>query len=366
MNPEAFDEVRCMTALILLVFAQAAPPPEKPIEERIEAFLKGEDAARKDLLALGAYAIRPLQKARDKSPEKIDAFIFELKKVAAYPKGSEVPDRFTQVAALAMRNQEFGPDTVRVLLSAGVPVFLDKIEASDLRSTKFGFDSVRRPLDAIDQICRQTGLDYGFFHNGIVLGKAERLWPPGPPTKPPELRGDELSRARALVEKLNDDSIEAREAATRDLLKFGPSAVPLLEENLRRKEAEIVARCSALIEKLRPSGRGAFGPAGAGRQKKSAQDERILKQFQDMKVSLDFQNTTLRDMTGYLKEFTGIEFDVQGDAGGPLITLRAKDQALFDLLCLITQTRDLDFVIREGKVLIDTREAIDRIVSGSK
>ena len=350
-----------MTALILIALIQA--PQDIPIEERIEAFIKGDDDVRKYFQALGAYAIRPLLKARDRSPERIDALVLELKKAAAYPSGAVAVARFDGV--ITIRDQELEA-IVPTMQSIGLPIFLDRFRPGDLKSTKVTFENVMVAQAALEQICRQTGLDYGFFHNAIVLGLPERLWPAGPPAKPLELRGEALTQAKSLVEKLNDDAIEAREAATRDLLTVGPSAIPLLEENLRRKESEIVARCSALIEKLRPSGRGAFGPPGAHRQTKTPETGDILKKFQAVKVTLDFQDTSLDNVAGYLKEFTGIGFEVQGATGGKVITLKAKDQVLLDILSLMTQSREMDFMIQEGKVLIDTREAIQKSLNTTK
>jgi hypothetical protein len=80
-----------VTALLLAVFMQA-PPRDSSIQDRIEAFLEGDAAAREDLLKWGRLSIPPLREARDKAPEKIDALVFELKRGLAYPKDSALPD----------------------------------------------------------------------------------------------------------------------------------------------------------------------------------------------------------------------------------------------------------------------------------
>src|SRR6185503_7178942 len=67
---------------MLLLIALLA---QTPVDDHIAAFVKGDAAARAELVKLGAYAIRPLQKAREKAPEKIDALVFDLKKAAAFP-----------------------------------------------------------------------------------------------------------------------------------------------------------------------------------------------------------------------------------------------------------------------------------------
>lgn len=356
-----------MTAFILIAILQAPAAQDPSIEDRIEAFLKGDEASRTVLLKLGAYAIRPLQKAREKDPKKIDALVYELKKAAAHPKGSSAAGALDAKITFRMKDAEF-PGMMNSLLEAtGLPLFFDQLEGPGVKPATVNLELENGPKrELLDQICRQTGLDYGFFHNMIVVSRPDRLWPAGPPPKAAELRGDDLARARKLVEKLGDDAIEARESATRDLLKFGPSVIPVLEANLGRKEAEIVTRCSSMIEKLRVIPRGAFGPSGAERQKKTPDEEKALKQIQVMKMSLSFDKSTLEDMVSFLKEFSGIPIELQGDAGKQVYSIQARDQAMFDLLSLITQSRDLDFAIKDGKVVIDTREAIEKILSEKK
>jgi hypothetical protein len=352
-----------MTALLLLMLIQ-----DRPVEASIEAFLKGDAGARTELLKLGAFAIRPLQKARDKSPGKIDPLVYELKKAAAYPQGSSAAATLDEKIVLRIKDAAF-PEMMPSLLEwTGLPLFFDQLEGAGVRSAKVTLGMEDGPKrDLLDQICRQTGLDYGFFHNAIVISRPDRLWPAGPPPKARELRIEEAATARALVEKLNDDSIEAREAASRDLLKLGPSVIPVLEANLKRKEPEIAARCSALIERLRTIPRGAFGPPEALREKTSGMvDEETLKTLQRMRVNLDFQNCTMEIVAAYLKEFSGIEFEFKGEAGKNALTIRCRDQNLGDLLALITQSRDLDFVIRESKVLIGARADIEKPKPGGK
>ena len=359
-----------MIAIILLGLLQAPAAQETPIEDRIAAFLKGDDAARKELLKLSAYAIRPLQKARDKGPEKIDALVFELKKVAADSRGAGAAESLgRQPWSLELTDATL--DTAITALGplqklAGLRFYVDPVEPPDPKASKITLKPSTTAREILDQICRQAGLDYGFFHNSIVIGRPDRLWPSGPPAKPPELRGEPLAQAKALVEKLNDDAIEARESAMAELLKLGPSVLPVLEANSKRKEAEIVARCSALIQQLQPRPRGAYGPSGAERQKKTPDEEKALKQIQVMRMSLNFDKSTLEDMVSFLKEFSGIPIELRGDAGKQVYSIQARDQAMFDLLSLITQSRDLDFAIKDGKVVIDTREAIDKMIKEAK
>jgi len=357
-----------MTALILLVFAQAAPTQGKPIEERIEAFLKGDDAARAELVKLGAYAIRPLQKARDRAPEEIETLVYELKVAVAHPKCAQVIANLESAKSCGVHIESTDVRTISLMVEgvAGAS-FLDGIERKALSSDAVNLRHIRVPARLIlDDLCRQTGLDYGFFHNTLVVGHPDRLWPSGPPMRLRELSAAEMARARALVEKLDDDAIETRESATVELIKLGPAIVPIVEPNLKRKEAEVVTRCSTVLEKLRTRLRGAFGPAGAERQKKSPEEEKLLVKLRLMTITRDFRESNLADIAECLGEATGIGFEFLGDAGGQVVTIRARDKSLLDLLSLVTQSRDLDFVFRGSKVVIDTREAIDRLLEASK
>lgn len=349
-----------MTLLLLALLFQ-----DRPVEVSIEAFLKGDDAARAELVKLGAFAIRPVQKARDKSPERIDALVFDLKKAAAYP----VPARFDADFG-GSRSVGGAPPLGSQLLLAlgrgGIPFFVDQIDPTRMKSQTVAFENKKSSLEVAEEICRLTGLDYGFFHNHIVFGHSDRLWPSGPPVKPRPLTAEDAVRAGALVEKLGDDSIESREAATRELLNLGPSVISLLETNLGRQEGEIAARCGFLIEKLTPRLRGAFGPPGAVRQKRTGEEEKALKQLQSMNVSLMLDKVTVAGVVGELGDIVGLAVEVQGDAGKPRVSVQVQGQKVIDFLCLVTQSRDLDFMIRDQKVIVDTREAIGKKLQESK
>jgi hypothetical protein len=284
-----------MITLIAFALLHATPIQEKPIEERIEAFLKGDAAAREGLVKLGAFAIRPLQKARDKGPEKIDALVLELKKGAAYPKDSAGMDKLESKVETKMDKIALRDAVAQIQEATRLPLFCDKFEAADLKSDELTLEpgTVR---EVLDQICRQTGLDYGFFHNQVVLAKPDRLWHSGPGAK----------------------------------------------------------------------ARPAFGLPGTERQHKTPDDERPLKQLRELKASFDFQNSKVTDIVGFMKEISGILFEIEGEGAKDQLSFRANNQSMFDILCLLTQSRDLDFFIKDKKVVIDTREGIEKKITGKK
>ena len=356
-----------MTILIALALLQS-PPAHEPIDDHIAAFLKGDSAARSELAKLGAFAIRPLRSARDKNPGKVDALILELKKAAAHPKDTVVVEMLGAKVRFVQEWELQGWNLADIREKSHLQVFLDSSAQGDVKPAKAAIKVEDGPAHAVfDQIFAQTGLDYGIFHNVVVIGKPERLWPPGPPAQGRALKAEEVARARELVEQLDDETIETREAATRDLLKLGPGVVAVLEACLGRKEPEIVARCQSMIESLRRIPRGAYGPPAAERQKLSGEDDSI---FNLMKIKT-YPKIRLREvpLSGFADILLGskdVPFRFEGKSGGGALSLDSEGMTLMDLWCLMTQSIGADFVIREGTVVIDFRDNIEKLLSEKK
>ena len=354
-------------ALLLAVLLQAPAAQETPIEDRIAAYLKGDDAARTELLKHGAFAIRPLQKSRASAPVTIDALVFELKKAAAFPKESSLPDLLDVKIAIPVKEASF-QDVVNGLPKwTSLPLFFDQLEGGGVKPAHARLElkhGTRRTV--LDNFCRQTGLDYGFFHGAVVISRPDRLWPAGPPGRPRELRPEEAARAKEWVEKLRDDSIEVRESASQELLKLGPSIIPILEPNLTGKDSELVARCSDLMAKFKPQPRITFRPAAVDAQKLDPTGTAVMRALQTMRVAIGFERSTLSQVLEYMTEYTGLPFRVKGDAGEKVVTFRSENQNVCALLTLLTQSQGLDFAIQAGGVSIGTPEAIGEILSEKK
>jgi hypothetical protein len=168
--------------MVLLMIACLIQAPS--LDDRIDAFLKGDAAARGELMKLGASAIRPLLKARDKGPDKIDALVLELKKGVAYPPDSKLPRHLegnVKIPATTITlsdDPEYAPiqwGDARRGIEAAIVVL--PFKAAELKSTTADVRASDRPArEILDQLCRQTGLDYGYFHNAVVIGPPERLW----------------------------------------------------------------------------------------------------------------------------------------------------------------------------------------------
>src|SRR5262245_31706274 len=139
-----------MTAMLLTLLMQSAPQ-DSALDERIIAFVRGDVAAQDSLLKLGAFAIRPLQKARGKSPEKIDALISKLKSSAMFPIESAVINSLGQRVTLSECDIELrDPKTGKLSLSNAIPAlpqphFIVIAEATELRSTRVTFLNTDAP-----------------------------------------------------------------------------------------------------------------------------------------------------------------------------------------------------------------------------
>ena len=352
-----------MNLLLVLLLLQ-----DRPIEESVEAFLKGDMDARAELVKLGAYAIRPLRSARDKRPERIEEFIYEIKKRIAGPNGRQAVANLdftkTLVTVGDFKVESTLQSTVEYL--AGT-TFVDYIDPKLLKSRTYKVEhSTVAARVILDDLCRQTGLDYGIFHGMLVVGHPERLWPiRRPPTVPP-LDDAGLKRAKELVEKLGDESIEIRDAATRDLLAMGTPLIAYLETQSKRAEAEIAARCEAIIRRLRVAIGGEFRPPAISRQKLNENEQALSAKLQNSRHNLLFKESSFEAVMTVLTRLHGIPFEVRCAPDLRPVNLRTDGQSYFDVLALVTQSLGLDFVFKDRKLIIDTREAIEKLISESK
>ena len=280
-----------MLSLMLVLLMQVQEPT---LDDRIAAFAKGDAAAREAVLKHGVGAILALHKARDKAPEKIDALVLEIKKAAAYPKNTKAPDVLDVKCKLQVSNQKPGDVIAYLQELTGAVLICDRFDPADLKVRLVDIEMADVHMrQALDQLCRVTGLDYGFFHNAIVIGKPERLWPAG---------------------------------------KNAP----------------------------------AFGPPAFERQHRTPDDDKALEQLRKIKINLDFQNATVKSMSEYLKEFTGVTFEVDDSESKPIPIFRVRDLSVIDAVALATQIRDLDFIIKDGNVVIATRAEIEKKIAGKK
>ena len=349
-----------MTFLLVACLLQA---PEPTIDDRIAAFVKGDAAARAELVKLGIFAIRPLQKARKQSPEKIDALVYDLKKAAAHPQDSWVIADLANKVRFKFQGELREANFVVLLDRQGPQVFLDAWKQEDVKTPRVDINVEDRPVREIfDQICAQTGLDYAVFHNVVVIGTPERLWPPGPPPAPKPLTAEETARARALVEKLKDEAIDVRESATRALFGMGVSILPILDEQAKRGEGDLGARCAAVASRLRKPSKGVFGPSGFERQKRSADQEALFESMKDRTVTWRFKDLSSSYVGGLLTGLVEVPVQIPKEWGDLPFSIGLDKVRSLDLFCLVAQSKGLDFVFRDGGFRLEPQERIEEFL----
>jgi hypothetical protein len=353
-----------MIALSLLILLQQ-PAEEFPMDDRIAAFLKGDETARAELILQGAYAIRPLQNVRDRNPERVQGLLREIKKAVAYPTPVPQPEspRSSMVLSLKFDGRSDLSPLVRILCSMEIHCYSDRIDGA--RLPKSQIIAKGQGIEIFEEICRQTGLDYGYFHGTIVVGMPERLWPVRE-VKSTELDDAGRTKARNLIEQLGNEAIEIRERATRELIQLGTGVVSLLRDHLDRDDAEIVSRCAAILKRMTAPG-VAFGPSASLRQKLSEENQAVLDRLRAKAPPMRFENAKLSDIAAHVTKQQGVAIDMAPAFGAREVTIyTTPKQTLIDLLSLITQSWDLDFMIQDRKVLIDMRDRIEKLVPREK
>lgn len=166
-----------------MAFLQA---PELKVDDHVAAFLKDDPAARSELLKLGAAAIRPLQKAREKGPAKIDPLVLELKKGVMVPFDSKLARDLEAKVTLREATIELHDESDRRKLDWNdarrvfpCPLVVLPFDRADVKSMSATVKVADRPIrEILELFAAQTGLDFGYFHNAVVIGPPDKLWAP--------------------------------------------------------------------------------------------------------------------------------------------------------------------------------------------
>ncbi|MBI2932657.1 MAG: hypothetical protein HYY16_13500 [Planctomycetes bacterium] len=78
---------------------------------------------------------------------------------------------------------------------------------------------------------------------------ADHVYDTKSPFLTPRVAGD-APTLDGLIRDLGDDTIETREAATRELLKHGGLSIPWLRRALSSEDAEVRSRAAAIFEEV--------------------------------------------------------------------------------------------------------------------
>ncbi len=326
-------------------------------DQEVDAWLRGDDKAREKLVEAGPASVRSLRKLRARSPEKIDALIGTIRRAAGPAEIAKSLDatRTFEAKDLAV------PDLAPILTEAlGTAVFLDPRLPDDAAVKKVTVAESDRPVHAIlDAACRDAGLDWCVYYGVVLISTPERIWPAAAAPKPAPLAGDELEKAKRLVEALNAETLDERDAASVALEKLGGAALPLLESNAGREEKEIASRCKALAAKLRtPPPRAVFGATGAERQKDAAA---VIKALKEHKLTFKVRQLNAVHCLKLLMAQTSVGLEARGMEPTP-VTMSAEDLPMWPLLAILVHATGCDLAVVGGRVVVDKPEEIEKLI----
>jgi hypothetical protein len=352
--------------LPLLFLLLSSVSAQGTLEDSAAAFATGDQKTRDEILKAGAGAILPLRKVRDRAPDAVDALLYDLKSASAgFPTKAlvEMLDR--------KRSVDLGQTTFFVALfelSPGLPLIVDPALFRPFDDRAVSVNLKDRPgREILETICRQAGLDFGFFYGAVLIAAPERLWPVSPSLRTLPLGAQEAEAAERLMEHLSSDRVEERDEAHAALKKLGWGVIPLLEKGAKRLDGEGRARCQGLIKELTaPPAPAVFRQPGAARQTLKGADSDLRRTLEDSMVSFKAASVNLDGAMRLLFQPRKIPVLLAPAARGPLLTLEFQNQSSWAVLCVATQTCGFDFLIADGKLIIDEKEEIARRLSATK
>jgi hypothetical protein len=352
-----------MFVFILFLLGQVPPAP-RTFDESIQAFARGDDGARRAILWEGPAAIRPLGRWRAQSPARIDALLYEIKVSCAGDPARCVVAELEEDRTCSLKEAEFW--TAFEALAPELGLLADPRLRSAGVTARVTLDFKERPgREILDSLCRQTGLDYGFFYGHVLVARPGRLWPASPESRARPLSEAQAARAQALVEKLSSDGLEERIEALDELHRLGPEILPLLERNAARKEPELVARCRDLIEWCRGEGTGGvFHEPAASRQILGGDDLVLARKLLATSVSIKVHGHPLENLLKFFLSSSEVPCRLspaaQAHAGKASLDVTNLDG--WTAMALVCHSEGFDFMIEEGAFHIDTQESIDEKV----
>jgi hypothetical protein len=94
----------------------------------------------------------------------------------------------------------------------------------------------------------------------------------------------------------------------------------------------------------------------------SEEDQTIKNKLQDIRMNIDMQNAPLTAVVDYIHEASGLNIHISGieNPDAEQVTLKAHDIPVDGALRLLLNSRNKDYRIRDGVVLISTQEQLRR------
>ncbi len=348
--------------MLLFLLSLLAQDPEESLREKALRLSKDPVANKAELLKLGPGAIRPLV---DVHNPDLDAILRELK-FAGQGEAVQKIKETLETKRLTMRVKNMKVDLLVRFLgdTAKAPIFIDPGMHPSIESKVASLDLNHATLaEWLASAAEASGLEYGVVRGAVVFSTPERLWP-YPSEKPRLLDEAAVKALKEQIERLNGDSAPVREAASRAIVDVGEAAVPHLEAALRGLADDRRARVREVLDRIRARTAPSFFSGGLSLEKQELTDsvKTVLAALQAKKASLD---TELLQLAGAFKVILA-QADVQGEVASSAEKLKIscdlRELRALDALYFLAVTHGYDACIKDGRVWIDTREKIEKLL----
>ena len=347
---------------------EAAPPsdvkPEDPksgadpMEKLAHAFLDGDKAeslrAREELEKGGGEALLALVRTRWRNPrarraEALDDFILSLKEREAEKQGRAGVFRTirTEKVTIEMHNTSILAvlDHVRKLTGLNLVCYVADEPEDPIINLKVSNHPLHELLGAL---CARMGWDYGIRHGVLFLAPDSRLWGCRRPALelPPPTKA-QVTAAREALTLLASDSTEERERATERLIKLGLVIWPHLEEGAKSGDAEVVARCRAILRELTSTGESYWRY-----QKLTGSSATIANRLRTQQIDLAFKDTRVEKILQFVRTSTDIDMVYRAKRSDRKVTMNVKGLRVAEALELLTLPYGQNVKIEDGLVII--------------
>jgi hypothetical protein len=109
--------------------------------------------------------------------------------------------------------------------------------------------------------------------------------------------------------------------------------------------------------------------AQEGTNETDPRKQEVVSKLNTMRVTVNFENTTLEEAIGFLRDFSGLNIIVDAEVyknqseDQLKVTLKVKDLLLKSVLKLMLNSRELTAMYKEGVVLVVPKNKIDKAVT---
>ncbi len=143
-----------------------------------------------------------------------------------------------------------------------------------------------------------------------------------------------VERVRALLEKLNDDNVAAREAASQELVRLGTAAVPILRERLSSASVEVRARLEEILRRIDRAAK-------------------LAKVFRPTGIAITMRDAPVIDILAEMSRQSGIPLEVRDLPQGQRASLDARGVSIWTALDRLCRDHpDLMYTLSPRQVLL--------------